>query len=517
MTAFGSVPGSNPHSAALIGMAAALRGEIDMVTVKTDALAHQSRLGDARLFRVRVTGPAQEQREAFGRAVRRQLEAELYDVVHCRGPYEGAIVAELRAAMQYRFVYEMSSYPDESEGVAAEAFWLTAHEACMEAADLILVPTEASARSLGERGWGGKCAVVQPGCDVNAFDWWPSLRDEVARLLYLGSFGADRDLGTVLGAIKEVSKQREVRVLIAGDPSDAARERLRRLVRAFDLNDTVQVRGEPTAVSIPPLIAACDVGIISASATPRFREHGDLPQPLLEFLACRRPVVAAAVPGLAEVVRDEKEGLLYLPGEESSLADGILTLLEGGALRDRLVEAGYDRVRSRFSGSARRRRIAEVYEMLMSGSQSYDAWDEAFDKEPTGFLDLPASMAALPDARDLPADLLTPHGDSDVGDSDVDESGFDESGFDAPTQEGPALDTYMPPRNTIPVLESMPASEFPADGTDPLAHVPETDPGLPETDPGTLHDLPAGTTSIDTHPGLTVDDEDTSQVDAPPE
>lgn len=515
VTAFGSVPGSNPHSAALVGMAAALRGEIDMVTVKTDALAHQSRLGDARLFRVRVTGPAEEQRQAFGRAVRRQLEAEVYDVVHSRGPYEGAVVAELKKAMQYRFVYELGTYSDESEGAEAEASWLAAHEECMEAADLILVPTEASARSLGERGWAGKCAVVQPGCDVNAFDWWPSIRDDVARLLYLGSFGADRDLGTLLGAIKEVARQREVRVLIAGEPSDAARERLRRLVRAFDLNDTVQVRGEPTAVSIPPLIAACDVGIVTASATPRFREYGDVPEPLLEFLACRRPIVAAAVPGLAEVVRDEKEGLLYLPGEDSSLADGILTLLEGGTLPDRLVEAGYDRVRWRFSGSARRRRIAEVYEMLMSGSQSYDAWDEAFDKEPTGFLDLPASMAALPDARDLPADLLTPHGDSDVVQDAEEDDAYDDV---AATEEGPALDTFLPPRNTIPVLENMPRSEFPSDGTDPA----QAAPSIPETDPGSVQDLPAVTTRIDTHPGIEIGtdehfDEDTGQVDAPPE
>lgn len=415
VTAFAPVPGSSPHASALVGMAAALHGELDLITVKTDQLAHVDRIRDARMFRVPVgTGPAAEQREAFGRAVDRQLAGEAYDVVHVRGPFEGAIVAQRRAQAGFRFVYEVATWPDEAEGPDIEAEWSRKHELCLDEADLVLVPTEAAARSLGERGYAGKVAVVHPGVDVNTFDWWPPGHGDAMRLLYLGTFAADRDLHTVLNAVREVARQRPVEALIAGDPDPNRRARLQRMVKAFELSGTVVVRGEPRAIAIPTLICAADLCVAPAAATPRFQDFGDLPQPLLEYLACRRPVLAAGVPGIAEVLRDEKEGLLYPPGDERTLADGILTLLERDTVRKRLVESGYDRVRWRFSDGARRRRIAEVYEMLVPGSQRYDAWTEGFGQEVTGLERVPSELfelehdAAAPDEDDTGDDIFAP-------------------------------------------------------------------------------------------------------------
>lgn len=396
VTAFAPVPGSNAHAAALLGMARAIRAEMDMVTVKTESLAHMENVGDSRLFRVPVTGTPEEQRAMFGRAIARQLEAQLYDVVHVRGPFEGMVVAERHRDMGYRFVYEVATFPDEAEGQAIEEAWGDAHQHCLEQADLILVATEAATRSLADKGFAGKVAVVQPGVNVEVFDWWPSLQDEVLRMLYLGSFAADRDLGTVLGAVRRVAQHKQLRVMIAGEPDPDRRERLRKMVQAFELGGIVEVRGEPRAPSLPSLIVSCDIGIVSAAATPRFQELGDVPEPLLEYLACRRPVVAGGVPGVAEVIRDEKEGLLYLPGDEDTLAETIFSLTDTPTLRERLVESAYDRVRWQFSSSARRRRIAEVYEMLMPGSQSYDAWNEGFDLEATGQIEVPSGMFDAP-------------------------------------------------------------------------------------------------------------------------
>jgi glycosyltransferase involved in cell wall biosynthesis len=381
VTAFGTVPGANAHSSALLGMAAGLRGDLDLVTRKAASLPHQSRLGEARLFRVRCGGPPEEQRSTFARAVKRQLEAEPYDVVHVRGAWEGDLVRELRRAVGFRFVYEVATFADESEGAHVEHEWSLAHERCLEAADLVLVGAEAAARGLAERGHGGKVAVVSPGVDVDAYDWWPVTEDEVTRLLYVGPFGADREIPTLLAAVRAASSRLRMRVLLAGEPNPDKRADVERMVRAFGIEHLVSVRGEPRAVALPSLIAACDLAVVTASTTPRFQELGDLPEPLLEYLACRRPVVAAGVPAVSEVVRDEEEGLIYLPGDEISLADAIVTVSTDAELRAHLVEGAYARVRARFSGAARRRRLAEVYEMLAPGSQSYDAWGEAFEHD----------------------------------------------------------------------------------------------------------------------------------------
>ena len=63
--AFATVPGANPHSAAFMAMASALRADMDFVTVKPPNLAYQGRLGEARLFRVPVQGTPAEQRAGF--------------------------------------------------------------------------------------------------------------------------------------------------------------------------------------------------------------------------------------------------------------------------------------------------------------------------------------------------------------------------------------------------------------------------------------------------------------------
>jgi len=401
VTAFAAVPGSSPHSAAMMGMAAALRAEVDLVSLKTDWLPHVELTGDGRLFRVPV-GDADplEQRRIFDRAVARQLEAERYDVVHVRGPFEGALAAERKASFGFAFVYEMATFPDEALGAEVEVLWGKAHDICLEHADLVLVPTEAARRAVVDTVSEDRVVVVPPGVDVGSFDWRPSTPGSVARLLYLGSFTADRDLATMLGAIRRVRGTREIQVLIAGETDRGRRERLRQMVEAFDLSDVVDVRGEPPARSLPAIIAAADLCLATASEVPRFQALGDLPQPLLEYLACHRPVVAAGVAGVAEVLRDEQEGLLYPPGDEGALAESMMEMLRDAALRDRTTDLGYRRVREMFSSGARRRRITEAYERLVSGSQAADAWSDSFPEGRTGEHEIPPA-GSVPDNAEI--------------------------------------------------------------------------------------------------------------------
>lgn len=382
-TACAPAPGTGPDAAAILGLSTAVYAEIDMVTVKTAALAHSEQIGRARMFRVPVPqqASASEQRAHFGRAVLRQLDAELYDVVHVRGAFEGLEVARRRSSYGFRFVYEVGAFPDEAEGAEAERAWNEAHLTCLTAADLILVPTHAARRALVVHGVEDHVEVVPSGVDLNAFDWLPTAPGEVPRFIFLGDFGADRDLSTLLGAIKRLSKERPLELLMLGDAVRERRQRWRRVVESMDMAAFVQVRGEPRADAVPGLIATADFAIVSAAATPRFQELGDLPQPFLEAMACMRPIVAAAVPAVSEVIRDEQEGLLYLPGDEASLYEGLKELIADPALARQLGRAAYDRVRELFGEGARRRRLIEVYDRLIPGSQSYDPWQEAFDRE----------------------------------------------------------------------------------------------------------------------------------------
>ncbi len=463
VTAFAAVPGSSPHGAALVAMASAVQGEVDLVSVKTETLSHVERIGDARMFRVPVgEAGALEQREMFDRAVARQLEAERYDVVHVTGPFEGALAARRKPDLGYQLVYEMATFPDEALGADVEAAWADAHAVCAAAADLVLVPTEAARRAVADVIGADRVEILAPGVDVGAFDWQPRATTAVPRLLYLGAFTADRDVATVLGAVRRVATARPIRVLLAGDTDRGRRDRVRAMVDAFALREVVEVRGEPPARSLPSIIAGSDLCLAPASESPRFQSLGDVPQPILEYLACHRPVVAAGVPGVSEVLRDEQEGLLYPPGDEAALADAILEMLRDAELRRRTTEGGYRRVREHFSSGARRRRVAALYERLAPGSQGADPWESTFIEEETGSRDLVENISqvvfeetgevALP--RDpTPAHLTFDHSDTGESSAPKTHPGVDgaprmdtEPGIRAPD----TASREMPPTDTDP-------------------------------------------------------------------
>lgn len=428
----------------------ALRGELDLVTLKTEDLPHIKRIGEARMFRVPVgrSGP-DEQRAIYARAVARQIEAEPYDVVHVLDPWAGRVAAERKAARGFTLIYEMTTFP-EGDSLS----WLEAHEQTAAAADRILVSTEAAKATLERsRALADRVEVIRPGVDVGGYDWGGVGPFGVPRLLYLGAFTPARDLETLLDAVARVSRHRSVKALFAGEHGPDRRSELRIEIERRGLGEIVEVRGEPTPTKIPAIVAAADV-CLAPSAGHRAAGCTELPQPLLEYMACYRPVVAADVPGVSELVRDEVEGLLYPPGSPSALADAILEVLRDATLRERITEAGYRRVRDELNSGARRRRIREIYEQIAPGSQVHDPWQEEFE-EVTGLIELETGALELLD--NLPEDASLPP---------------------------PA-----PRRRDVDTAET----EAPGEGTGEI-----TNPRVPPPPPG----------PTDTHPGLVVPDTD---------
>jgi glycosyltransferase involved in cell wall biosynthesis len=70
----------------------------------------------------------------------------------------------------------------------------------------------------------------------------------------------------------------------------------------------------------------------------------NFPHTVVEALAVGCPVIATAVGGVPEVVRDGENGLLVPPGDASALAGAIRRFFDDDELRRRLVEAAADSV-----------------------------------------------------------------------------------------------------------------------------------------------------------------------------
>jgi glycosyltransferase involved in cell wall biosynthesis len=90
-----------------------------------------------------------------------------------------------------------------------------------------------------------------------------------------------------------------------------------------------------------------------------------LPLVVLEAMARRRPVVATPVGGTPEVVVDGETGLLVPPRDPDALAAALRRLLADADLRRRMGDAGYERVRERFSADAMTGRVLEIYDEVL--------------------------------------------------------------------------------------------------------------------------------------------------------
>jgi len=184
-------------------------------------------------------------------------------------------------------------------------------------------------------GWGldpGRVSVLpNPAPDVPEL---PS-RDEVRRelaldgrvLAFAGRLGPQKALGVGLEAVAAVP---DVVLAVAGDGPE--RPALERRVRELGLDGRVRFLGSIPREEVLRLFRAADAAVLP-SAWENF------PHTVVEALAVGCPVIATAVGGVPEVVRDEENGLLVPAGDPGALAAAIERFFADDGLRARLAAA----------------------------------------------------------------------------------------------------------------------------------------------------------------------------------
>lgn len=172
----------------------------------------------------------------------------------------------------------------------------------------------------------------------------------------VGRLEAQKGHGYLLAAWPAVRREfPDAKLLVIGDGSE--RPALEARVRASGLADSVLFLGFRT--DVPRLLEAVDV-----LALPSLYEG--MPLTAIEASAMARPVVATAVDGTPEVVRDGVTGLLVPPADPSALAEAIGRLLRDPDRAAEMGRRGRAWVLERFDVDAHVRATAAVY-MTVAG------------------------------------------------------------------------------------------------------------------------------------------------------
>jgi len=384
LTGFCAVPGPRRAGVQLRHVIRALtpHHSVDLLVVREGEQAYVERQGSVRVLRVPTHDADQRTAiQAFQRALKRQLEGAEYDVVHCRDAWSGIPVLEARGRLGYAVVYDLARAPLGESALDPEldAQYGRDEEACLLAADMILAPTQHAVKALQGRGKPERVHLSPPGVDVDRFDWDEATKSGPPRILYAGSIDPGRGVRVVIRAMAAIVREVDARLVIAGPPiSGKFEQALRDGTRELGLADKVDFVGPVDHDQLPALIATATVCVVPAAADLTPNPTVVFPTKLLEYMACKRAVVAPRRETVAMVVENNREALLFEPGDPIDLARKVLRLIGEPVLRDRIAAAAYDRVRRDFTASAARRALRNAYEALAEkfGGQFSEADDD---------------------------------------------------------------------------------------------------------------------------------------------
>lgn len=353
---------------------------VDLLVLREGDQGYVERQGSVRVLRVPThEADLASQIQSFQRALKRQLDGADYDVVHCRDAWSGIPVLEARARIGYAVVYDLTRSPlgEPLMDPQLDAQYGRDEEACILASDLVLAPTPAAVKALQGRGRPERVMLSPPGVDVDRFDWDEPHKSGPPRILYTGSIDPGRGVRVLVRAMAAIVREVDARLVIAGSfVAPKFETALRDGIRELGLTDKVEILGVVDHDQLPALIATATVCVVPAAADLTPNPGVVYPTKLLEYMACKRAVVAPKRETVSMVVENGREALLFEPGDPIDLARKVLRLLGEPALRDRIAEAGYERVRRDYTASAARRHLRAAYQVIV------DRFGDQFTAQP---------------------------------------------------------------------------------------------------------------------------------------
>ncbi len=145
----------------------------------------------------------------------------------------------------------------------------------------------------------------------------------------------------------------EALLVLAG--TGALKEELETLSYELGLDDAVRFLG--WVETTRPLYQAADLFVL-----PSWSEG--MSNALLEAMACGLPPVVSNIPGNADVVTQEQDGLLVKAGDEEAWAAALERGLRDAALRARLAKAARETIQGQYSVELMNRRYACLYQQV---------------------------------------------------------------------------------------------------------------------------------------------------------
>jgi glycosyltransferase involved in cell wall biosynthesis len=214
----------------------------------------------------------------------------------------------------------------QTAGGAPVAALRRARTAALAQARTVVVPSAYLAAIAADWGLGRERLEVLPNPAPAVAGLTPKTLP-TGTFVFAGRLTAQKGLHGALDAVAAVPG---VSLVLVGDGPE--REALERRAAAAEVDGRVRFLGARPRDETIRLLAGAYAALLPS-------DWENLPHAAVEALAVGTPVVATAVGGVPEVVRNGENGLLVPPGDPDALAAALRRLLDEPGLRDRLAGA----------------------------------------------------------------------------------------------------------------------------------------------------------------------------------
>ena len=172
-------------------------------------------------------------------------------------------------------------------------------------------------------------------------------RSGAVRLISVGRLVAFKGFDVLIDACAELRRSGvDFLCEIIGDGE--LRDDLQARIASHDLGSVVTWSGERSQDYVLGALAGCDIFVLAAKVDDRGASDV-FPTVIAEAMTTAKPVVSTTVAGIPELVAQEQTGLLVPPGEPHALAAAIAHLAKDGALREKMGQAGRERIETHFT------------------------------------------------------------------------------------------------------------------------------------------------------------------------
>ncbi|WP_459914377.1 glycosyltransferase family 4 protein [Desulfocicer niacini] len=200
-----------------------------------------------------------------------------------------------------------------------------------------------------------KFTTIPIGINTELFHPVDTIKAHPHRIIVTNSADTPlKGLYYLMHAMRKVADTRKVELVVVGSPKKNGI--IERLIASLNLKDHVRFTGRLDDDAFLREYARASLAVV-----PSLYEGFGLP--VGEAMACRVPVICTTGGALAEVAGDAAE--LVPPGDALALARAILDLMDDKNKREKLAEAGYNRIMKDFTWEVTARKTVETYREII--------------------------------------------------------------------------------------------------------------------------------------------------------